>query len=82
VLLIGVGEIAAAILLVLPWTAPLGTLVTSGFWGGVICIHMSKDESILVGSVFLVVTWVGSFLRGSVPLLAVERDPSRRLGNS
>ena len=68
--LIGWGEMTAAVLLLLPWTSPLGTLLTSGFWGGVICIHMSHQESFVFPSVLLAVTWIGSALRGSVPILA------------
>jgi len=70
--LIGFGEMIAAILLIIPWTSPLGTLLTSGFWGGVICIHMAHQESFVFPSVLLAVTWAGAFLRGSVPLLAVK----------
>ena len=36
ILLIGCGEIISALLLVIPLTSPLGTLLTSGFWGGAI----------------------------------------------
>jgi len=70
--LIGCGEMIAAALLVIPWTSPLGTLFTSGFWGGVICIHMAHQESFAFPSVMLALTWAGAFLRGSVPLLAVK----------
>jgi hypothetical protein len=70
--LIGLGEMAAAILLVIPRTSPFGTLLTSGFWGGVICIHMSHQQSFVGPSVFLAVTWLGAFLRGSIPLFAVQ----------
>lgn len=68
--LIGWGEIITAILLVLPWTSPLGALTTSGFWGGVICINMAqhKDDLVIFGSVLLALTWLGAYLRGSVPL--------------
>ncbi|HVC94777.1 MAG TPA: DoxX family protein [Pirellulales bacterium] len=77
--LIGLGEMTAAILLIIPWTSPLGTLLTSGFWGGVICIHMSHQENFINPSVLLAVTWAGAFLRGSVPLLAVKpADSSTR----
>jgi uncharacterized membrane protein YphA (DoxX/SURF4 family) len=69
--LIGFGEMTAAVLLVIPWTSPLGTLLTSAFWGGVICIHMAHQESFAFPSVMLALTWAGAFLRGSVPLLAV-----------
>jgi len=70
--LIGCGEMIAAGLLVIPWTSPLGTLLMSGFWGGVICIHMAHQESFVFPSVMLTLTWAGAFLRGSVPLFAVK----------
>jgi hypothetical protein len=69
--LIGAGEMAAAVLLLISWTSPLGVLLTSGFWGGVICIHMAHGEDIVFPSVLLALTWVGAFLRGSVPLVVV-----------
>ena len=68
--LIGLGEMIAAVLLLVPRTSPLGVLLTSGFWGGVICIHMAHHEDFLFPSILLVLTWIGAFLRGSVPLLA------------
>ena len=75
ILLIGCGELITAILLLIPWTSPLGTLLASGFWGGVICIHMAHHEDFIVPSVLLAVTWFGSCLRGSVPLLALRSGP-------
>ena len=39
---IGAGELVSALLLLVPRTASLGVLLTSGFWGGAICLHMSK----------------------------------------
>ena len=35
----------------------------SGFWGGAICLHMSKAQPFLVQSAFLIITWVGGYLR-------------------
>jgi hypothetical protein len=71
--LIGAGETISALLLLIPRTSPLGVLLTSGFWGGVICIHMAHHEEFyLVGCVLLALTWIGGYLRGSVPLLAVN----------
>lgn len=67
--LIGFGEMAAAILLLIPVTSPLGTLAVSGFWGGVICIHMAHQQDFVFPSVLLAATWLGAYLRGSVPLL-------------
>lgn len=60
---IGVGELASAILLLVPRTSSLGLLLTSGFWGGAICLHMSKGEPFVLQSVFLIITWVGAYLR-------------------
>src|SRR5580700_991344 len=60
---IGVGELASAILLLIPRTSSLGLLLTSAFWGGAICLHISKAEPFVIQSAFLLVTWVGGYLR-------------------
>jgi uncharacterized membrane protein YphA (DoxX/SURF4 family) len=70
--LIGYGEMACALLLVLPWTSPFGALMTSGFWGGTICLLMSHGDNYLGNAGFLVVTWLGAYLRGSVPLFSTK----------
>lgn len=64
--LIGLGEMAAAALLVLPWTASLGLLAVSGFWGGVISHHMGHGDPYWPGCVGLALTWIGGYLRGTV----------------
>ena len=60
---IGAGELASAILLLIPRTSSLGLLLASGFWGGAICLHMSKAEPFVVQSVLLLITWAGGYLR-------------------
>src|ERR1700680_2748961 len=60
---IGAGELASAILLLIPRTSSLGLLLASGFWGGAICLHMSKGESFVMQSVFLLIVWVGGYFR-------------------
>jgi DoxX-like family len=60
---IGAGELVSAILLLIPRTSSLGLLLTSGFWGGAICLHMSKGEPFVMQSAFLLITWVGGYLR-------------------
>ena len=60
---IGAGELVSAVLLLVPRTASLGLLLTSGFWGGAICLHISKGEPFVLQSVFLLLTWVGAYLR-------------------
>ena len=60
---IGVGELLSAILLLIPRTSSLGLLLTSGFWGGAICLHISKAEPFVMQSVFLLIVWIGGYLR-------------------
>jgi hypothetical protein len=60
---IGAGELASAILLLIPRTSSLGLLLASGFWGGAICLHMSKGEPFVFQSALLLFTWVGGYLR-------------------
>src|SRR5689334_16324559 len=57
---IGAGELASAALLLIPRTSSLGLLLTSAFWGGAICLHMSKGEPLVLQSVFLLLTCVGA----------------------
>jgi hypothetical protein len=61
--LLGAGELVTAILLLTPRTASLGTLLTSAFWGGTICIHMAHGEPYVFQSVLLLLTWLGAYLR-------------------
>src|SRR5258705_5361475 len=73
---IGAGELVSTILLLVPRTASLGVLLASGFWGGAICLHMSKGEPFVVQSVLLLLTWTGAYLR--VPgVLASFSAPSK-----
>jgi hypothetical protein len=61
--LIGAGALLSAFLLLIPRTSSLGTLLTSSFWGGAICIHMAHGEPYLFQAMLLVLTWVGAYLR-------------------
>jgi len=72
ILLIGYGELACALLLILPWTSPFGTLMTSGFWGGTICLLMSHGDNYTLNAGLLALTWLGAYLRGSVPLYSTK----------
>jgi hypothetical protein len=60
---IGAGAVLTALLLLIPRTLSLGTLLTSSFWGGAICIHMAHGETYLFQAVLLVLSWVGAYLR-------------------
>jgi hypothetical protein len=75
--LIGGGELVTAILLIVPITSSLGVLLASGFWGGVICIHMAQGDDFIVPSVFLLLTWVGAYLRDPSLLNSLTKRPAK-----
>jgi DoxX-like family len=81
---IGAGELVSAILLLVPRTASLGVLLTSGFWGGAICLHMSKGEPFVLQSVFLLLNWMGAFLRvpGAFASFVVSSTTDGTIGRS
>ena len=70
IMLLGFGEVATAILLVIPVTAPLGTLLMSGLWGGIIATNMAQGQPYWPWAVMLLITWLGAYLRGTVSILA------------
>lgn len=73
--LIGVGEIAAAVLLLIPRTMSLGLLLTSGFWGGVICLHLAQGESYGTWAAVLAVVWLGGYVRDPRTFASFETPP-------
>ena len=81
---IGAGELASAILLLIPRTSSLGLLLTSGFWGGAICLHMSKAQPFVIQSVFLLITWVGGYLRvpGAFGSFTARSQPKKERENA
>jgi hypothetical protein len=60
---IGAGELVTAILLLVPRTSSLGILLASAFWGGAICLHMSKGDLFVLQSALLLLNWAGAYLR-------------------
>jgi hypothetical protein len=70
-LLLAVGELANALLLLIPRTMSLGVLITSAGWGAAIALCLMEANSQiapmhpLVPTAFLVTTWVGGYLRDS-----------------
>jgi hypothetical protein len=77
-MLIGAGELLTGILLIVPLTSSLGVLLMSGFWGGVICIHMAQGDNFIVPSVFLLLTWVGAYLRNPSVLYSFTTHPATK----
>jgi hypothetical protein len=75
--LIGAGELVTAILMIVPITSSLGVLLASGFWGGVICTHMAQGDDLIAPSVFLLLTWLGAYLRNPSLLYSFTRHPAK-----
>ena len=77
--LLGLAELANALLLLIPRTMSLGVLITSAGWGAVIALCLIKAESHvapmhpLVPTAFLIMTWVGGYLRDSRMLFSFSR---------
>ena len=67
-----------------PRTASLGVLLASGFWGGAICMHMSKGEPFVVQSILLLLTWLGAYLRvpGTFASFAVSSLAEQPIANA
>jgi uncharacterized membrane protein YphA (DoxX/SURF4 family) len=62
-ILIGMGELIAAILFLIPRTSSLGVLLLSAHVGGAIVTHMSNEEMFIPQAVMLLVVWVANYLR-------------------
>lgn len=66
--IIGLGEMISLILFLIPKTMKLGTLLLSAYFGGAIMFHMAHpdpaQQSFLAGSIYLLVVWAASWLRG------------------
>ncbi len=62
-IIIALGEIASAILFLIPKTNKLGTLLLSSYMGGAIIIHMTGGISIVMPAVVLILVWVVGFMR-------------------
>jgi hypothetical protein len=79
--LIGTGAILTALLLLLPRTSSLGTLLASSFWGGAICIHMAHREPYLLQAVLLALSWAGACLRNPATLSSFSGAPRLASGD-
>jgi hypothetical protein len=71
--LIGLGEMATGLLLILPRTAAPGVLLASSFWGGAIVFHMTRGEPYVFQSILLLMAWVGAWLRHPEVLWSFRR---------
>ena len=79
---IGVGEVATAVFLLVPRTSSLGVLLASSFWGGAICLHMSKGEPVVLQSALLLQTWAGACLRVPSVFASFSAPSKKRCGRA
>lgn len=62
-ILIGIGELIAAILFLIPRTSSLGVLLLSAHLGGAIATHMEHGEMFIPQAIMLLLVWVANYLR-------------------
>lgn len=60
---LGVLEIVAVLLFILPRTGILGTLLLAAYMGGAIATHLEHGESVLIPCVIQAVLWVVALYR-------------------
>lgn len=61
--LIGIGELIAALLYIIPKTSSLGLLLLSAHFGGAIATHMEHGEMFMPQATILVVIWITAWVR-------------------
>jgi hypothetical protein len=61
-ILIGAGELIAAILYIIPVTSSLGVLLLSAHMGGAIATHMEHGEPYVAQAIILLLVWFGHWL--------------------
>ena len=62
-MLIGTGELIAAILFIIPKTSSLGILLLSAHMGGAIATHMEHSEMYMPQAIMLLILWIANWLR-------------------
>ncbi len=72
-MLIGMGELIAAILFLIPRTSSLGVLLLSAHLGGAIVTHMSNAEMFIPQVIMLLLVWVANYLRNPEMLASFKK---------
>ena len=76
--MIGIGEIASALLFLIPRTNSLGLLLLSAYMGGAIATHMEHGEPYILPSIVLLLVWVAGYLRHPEVLQSFRGDNRKR----
>jgi hypothetical protein len=72
-MLVGMGELIAAILFLIPRTSSLGVLLLSAHFGGAISTHMEHGEMFIPQAIMLLVIWVANYLRNPEMLASFKK---------
>jgi len=72
-MLIGMGELIAAILFLIPRTSSLGVLLLSAHLGGSIATHMEHGEMFIPQAIMLLLVWVANYLRNPEMLASFKK---------
>lgn len=72
-MLIGMGELIAAILFLIPRTSSLGVLLLSAHLGGAIATHMEHGEMFIPQAIMLLLVWVANYLRNPEMLASFKK---------
>lgn len=62
-MIIGIIELIALILFIIPRTGILGTLLLASYMGGAIATHLEHNESIITPCAIAAFVWVVAFVR-------------------
>lgn len=62
-ILIGLGELIAVILFIIPKTSSLGVLLLSAHLGGAIATHLEHGEMYMPQAIILLVVWIAEWVR-------------------
>jgi hypothetical protein len=74
---IGVVEVAAALLFLIPHTAFIGAILLSAYYGGAVATHVRVEEAFFFPIIFGVLTWVALGLRDGRVFEVAFRRPRR-----
>ena len=72
-MLIGMGELIAAILFLIPRTSSIGVLLLTAHLGGAIVTHMSNGEMFIPQAIMLLLVWVANYLRNPEMLASFKK---------
>jgi len=72
-MLIGMGELIAVILFLIPRTSSLGVLLLSAHLGGAIATHMEHGEMFIPQAIMLLLVWVANYLRNPEMLASFKK---------